>query len=72
MAPKKGPKNGIIFVTPIITLINTQNGIPKILVITKHRIPMIMESNIFPTKNPPKVLCAKRTLLIKRFALSTE
>ncbi len=29
-----------------------------------------MESKIFPTKNPPKVLCANRTLLIKRFAVS--
>lgn len=72
IAPKNGPKKGIILVTPMITLIKTQNGIPNMLVITKQIIPMIIESNIFPTKKPPKVLCANRTLLIKRFALSTE
>ena len=72
MAPKKGPKNGIILVTPTITLIKTQNGVPIMLVQIKHKIPIIMESMILPTKNPPKVLFANRTLLIKRFAVSKE
>ena len=70
MAPRKGPKNGIILVTPIITLINTLNGVPIMLVHTKHRIPMIRESKILPTKKPPNVLFEKRTLLIKRLAAS--
>ena len=72
IAPKNGPKNGTIFVTPTITLINTQKGIPIMLVQMKHNIPIMMESIIFPTKNPPKVLLAKRVLLIKRFAASNE
>ena len=69
-APRNGPKNGTILVTPTITLIKTLNGVPIMLVHTKHKIPIMIESNIFPTKNPPKVLLEKRTLLTKRLAAS--
>ena len=72
IAPKNGPKNGIIFVTPIITLIKTQNGVPRRLVPMKQIKPIIMESKILPTKNPPNVLFANRTLLISRFAVSVD
>ena len=44
MAPKNGPKKGIMFVTPIITLTKAAYGVPKMLVPTKQIIPIIKES----------------------------
>ena len=55
-APMNGPKNGMILVTPTITLINTANGSFNNDIPTKHIIPIIIESIILPLMNPPKVL----------------
>ena len=41
IAPIIGPKNGITFVTPIITLIRTTNGIFKKVSPIKHNNPII-------------------------------
>ena len=56
MAPMNGPKNGIIFVIPIIQLISSEYSHPKRVIHMKHIIPTISESIIFPFMNLPKVL----------------
>ena len=53
-APMYGPKNGMTFVTPTITLTNNVYGIFKIDNPKKHSTPIIAESMIFPIINPPK------------------
>ena len=55
IAPINGPKNGIIFVIPIITEINNEYGILKIVKIIKVKTPIIAESIIFPPINFPNV-----------------
>ena len=55
IAPINGPKNGIIFVTPIITDINKVYGILNIVNTINDNTPIIAESIIFPIKNLPSV-----------------
>ena len=55
MAPIKGPKNGMILVTPTTTLTSIGNGSPRRLMAAKQSMPIIMESIILPLINPPKV-----------------
>ena len=55
IAPKNGPKNGIILVIPITTDIRSIYGILNIVNIIKVSIPIINESKILPLKNLPKV-----------------
>jgi len=59
-APIKGPKNGIMLVTPTMTLISIGYGIFMMLTTTKQRTPMMAESKIFPLINPPKVESIRR------------
>ena len=47
-APINGPKYGIMFVTPTITLINRVYGSCRIVIRMKHSTPMIAESINFP------------------------
>ena len=54
-APMKGPKNGIMFVTPTIKLIKREYSKPKMLVPMKQRIPIISESRSFPLMKPLKM-----------------
>ena len=54
-APMYGPKNGMTFVTPTITLTNNIYGIFKIDNPKKHNTPIIAESMIFPIINPPNI-----------------
>ena len=54
IAPIKGPKNGIIFVTPTIVLISTGYGIFIIDTQIKQRIPIMRESSNLPLIKPPK------------------
>ena len=56
IAPIKGPKNGITFVTPTITLMSTEYSSFMSFIATKHIIPMIKESSIFPLINPLREL----------------
>ena len=56
MAPIYGPKNGMILVTPTITLINSGYGIFKMDTPMKQRIPIIKESISLPEIKPPKIL----------------
>ena len=46
-APINGPKNGIMLVTPTMTLISIGYGIFMMLTTTKQRTPMMAESKIF-------------------------
>ncbi|MPN30960.1 hypothetical protein SDC9_178431 [bioreactor metagenome] len=55
IAPKNGPKNGIILVIPIITDISIVYGILNTVKIINVKTPIIAESIIFPLKNLPKV-----------------
>ena len=55
IAPIKGPKNGMMFVTPTTTLMSIVIGISNIVSTTKQRMPIIAESMIFPLIKPPKV-----------------
>ena len=50
-APMIGPKNGIIFVSPIINAIKYGNSKPRIKHPIKQISPMIMESRDFPATN---------------------
>ena len=65
IAPMNGPKKGIMLVIPTITLIRGVNGIPIIDITINVSSPMIIESIILPTTNPPKVLSVKRTRFIR-------
>ena len=56
IAPINGPKNGMMFVMPMMQLISRLYSHPKMLMMMKHRMPMIAESMILPLMNPPKVL----------------
>ena len=57
ISPRYGPNTGIIFVTPIITLINNAYGRPITVIATKHKIPTIVESTIFPIIKPLNMPC---------------
>ena len=59
-APMKGPKNGIILVTPTTTLTSIGSGSPKRFMAIKHIMPIIMESMILPLIKPPKVSFVRR------------
>ena len=72
IAPIYGPKNGITFVTPTITLTSNVYGIFNILSPIKHNIPIITESIIFPMMNPPKIsllLIVKCKIIFAEFGL---
>ena len=55
IAPKNGPKNGIILVIPIITDISIVYGILNTVSIINVNTPIIAESIILPLKNLPNV-----------------
>ena len=54
IAPINGPKNGITFVTPTMTETSIVYGIFIKLRQKKQSQPMMRESMILPTMNPPK------------------
>ena len=56
IAPMIGPKNGITFVTPTITLISTAYGRLSIVETINIINPIISESSILPLINCPKIL----------------
>ena len=58
MAPINGPKNGMILVTPMITLIKAVFGIPKMEQTMAQMTPMIALSSNFPLKNPLNIRSA--------------
>ena len=68
IAPKNGPKNGIIFVTPTMTLTSSAWGVPIKVVPIKQRQPIIAESIILPEIKPINVLLIKRPASIILFA----
>ena len=72
IAPKKGPKNGIILVIPITTDIRSVYGILNIVKMIKVNIPIINESKILPLKNLPKVSLLLRANSTILFDLSCE
>ena len=55
IAPKNGPKNGIMLVIPIMTDISIVYGILNIVSTINVNTPIIAESIIFPLKNLPNV-----------------
>ena len=57
-APINGPKNGIIFVSPIIKETNIAYGILTNIKTTKVKTATIIESKIFPLKKFPKISLA--------------
>ena len=69
-APIIGPKYGITFVMPTITLTSSTNGSFKIVIPRKHSTPIIAESRIFPTINPRNISFASRVMEKIRFARS--
>ena len=50
-----GPKKGITFVTPIMTLKSIGNGIFKIVTPMKQIIPIMRESTSLPMMKPPNI-----------------
>ena len=69
-APIIGPKYGITFVMPTITLTSSTNGSCKIVIPRKHSTPMMAESRILPTMNPRNISFASRVMEKTRFARS--
>ena len=55
IAPMNGPKKGITFVTPIMTLKSIGNGIFKIVTPMKQIIPIMRESTSLPMMKPPNI-----------------
>ena len=53
--PIKGPKKGMMFVRPTITLMSIAIGSFSMFIIMKQIIPIMMESRILPFIKPPKV-----------------
>ena len=68
IAPRYGPKNGITFVTPTITLTSIAYGVPINVVPIKHNNPIIIESSTLPLMNPINVRCTNRADLRILFA----
>ena len=67
-APIKGPKNGIMFVTPMITLISSSYGSLNRFIRIKQRIPMIRESISFPMIKPENAFLINRNSPTTMFA----
>ena len=59
LAPIKGPKNGMILVTPIMVLTHIVYGRFRMLIKIKQSTPIIAESMSLPLMKPPKVLLVK-------------
>ena len=55
MAPRKGPKKGMMLVTPTMTDTRGVYGNFRMEQQMKHRIPMMRESNSFPRTKPEKI-----------------
>ncbi len=75
IAPMKGPKNGMMFVTPTITLMSMAMGRRRIDMETKHRRPMMRESMTLPLMNPPNVsllMCPSSKILPAVSSLQTD
>ena len=67
-APISGPKNGITFVTPTITLTSSVYGIFRIQQPIKQMIPMMIESMILPIIKPPKISSIRCAVCTSIFA----
>ena len=72
IAPRYGPKNGIIFVIPTITLIRSGYGNCNNVIPMKHIKPMIRESTSLPLIKPPNVALTNRILEISLLAVSSS
>ena len=74
-APINGPKNGITFVTPMITLISSSYGSLNRCIRIKQRIPMIRESISFPIIKPENAFLINwnsATTILAAFSGRTE
>ena len=62
IAPMKGPKKGIIFVTPIRTAINAAYGNWKIDIVMNVSTPIKAASIMSPTRNLPHFVSVISTI----------
>ena len=71
MAPRNGPKIGMMFVTPTNTEIIGVYGNLKIEQQMKQRMPMMSESSSFPRTKPLKIRSASATARsVRRYGVS--
>ena len=68
IAPRNGPKNGMMFVTPTTTLTSGVYGRFRIEPPMKQRMPMMSESRSLPRTKPLKISSVLRVPRMTRFA----